>query len=146
MGCGTGRLLLPLARAGLEVVGIDSSPAMLARARARLAAEPALREWATLLRADVLPGIHRIRGYTGAYLMRREAANHEMEFVTITQFTDINAVKAFAGKDYERAVIAPGAGKLLTHYDERSAHYETLLTPSDVRALAARISGRNRVI
>ncbi len=103
-------------------------------------------KYETLLRADVLPGIHRIRGYTGAYLMRREAANHEMEFVTITQFTDINAVKAFAGKDYERAVIAPGAGKLLTHYDERSAHYETLLTPSDVRALAARISGRNRVI
>jgi heme-degrading monooxygenase HmoA len=103
-------------------------------------------KYETLLRADVLPGIHRIRGYTGAYLMRREAANHEMEFVTITQFTDINAVKAFAGTDYERAVIAPGAGKLLTHYDERSAHYETLLTPSDVRALAARISGRNRVI
>jgi len=43
-------------------------------------------------------------------------------------------------------VIAPGAGKYLTHYDERSAHYETLLTPSDVRALAARISGRNRVV
>jgi len=103
-------------------------------------------KYETLLRAEVLPGIHRIRGYTGAYLMRREAANHEMEFVTITQFTDISAVKAFAGKDYERAVIAPGAGKLLTHYDERSAHYETLLTPSDVRALAARISGRNRVI
>ncbi|HYU53289.1 MAG TPA: hypothetical protein VEK37_10110 [Gemmatimonadaceae bacterium] len=103
-------------------------------------------KYETLLRAEVLPGIHRIRGYTGAYLMRREAANHEMEFVTITQFTDINAVKAFAGADYERAVIAPGAGKLLTHYDERSAHYETLLTPSDVRALAARMSGRNRVI
>jgi len=99
-----------------------------------------------LLRADVLPGIHRIRGYMGAYLMRREAANNEIEFVTVTQFTDIQAVKAFAGQDYERAVIAPGAGKLLTHYDERSAHYETLLTPSDVRALAARISGRNRVI
>jgi hypothetical protein len=55
-------------------------------------------------------------------------------------------VKAFAGKDYERAVIAPGAGRFLTHYDERSAHYETILTPADVRALAARTSGRHRVI
>ena len=70
----------------------------------------------------------------------------EVEFVTITQFIDINAVKAFAGADYERAVIAPGADKLLAHYDERSAHYQTLLTPSDVRALAARTSGRNRVV
>lgn len=100
----------------------------------------------SLLRADVLPGIHRISGYTGAYLLRREAANNEIEFLTITQFTDIHAVKAFAGQDYERAVIAPGAGKFLTHYDERSAHYETLLTPADVRAMAARTSGRHRVL
>ena len=100
----------------------------------------------SMLRADVLPGIQRITGYLGAYLLRRDAANKEIEFVTITQFTDFAAVKAFAGKDYERAVIAPGAGELLTHYDERSAHYDTLLTPSDVRALASRSSGRHRVI
>ena len=103
-------------------------------------------KYESLLRAEVLPGIHRIVGYTGAYLLRREAANNEIEFVTITQFTDIVAVKAFAGQDYGRAVIAPGAGKLLTHYDKRSAHYETLVTPADVRALAARISGRHRVV
>ena len=92
----------------------------------------------SLLRAEVLPGIHRIKGYTGAYLLRRDAPKNEVEFITVTQFDDMNAVKAFAGQDYERAVIAPGAGKLLTHYDERSAHYETLLTPADVRALPKR--------
>jgi heme-degrading monooxygenase HmoA len=103
-------------------------------------------KYETLLRAEVLPGIHRIMGYNGAYLLRRDAANQEIEFLTITQFTDVAAVKAFAGKDYERAVIAPGAGKLLSHYDERSAHYQTLITPAEVRALAARASGRHRVI
>lgn len=36
LGCGSGRLLLPLARAGYEVWGVDSSPAMLRAARARL--------------------------------------------------------------------------------------------------------------
>jgi heme-degrading monooxygenase HmoA len=99
-----------------------------------------------LLRADVLPGIQRIGGYNGAYLLRRDAANNEIEFVTITQFTDINAVKSFAGSDYERAVIASGAHGMLAHYDERVKHYHTLLTPSDIRALASRVSGRNRVI
>jgi SAM-dependent methyltransferase len=39
LGCGTGRLLLPLAHAGYEVTGLDSSPAMLERARQRLAQE-----------------------------------------------------------------------------------------------------------
>ncbi len=53
IGSGTGRVLFPLARSGVEVVGVDSSPAMLARARAHLAADPALREWVTLCEADV---------------------------------------------------------------------------------------------
>ncbi len=36
LGCGTGRLTLPLARDGHHVVGLDAAPAMLARARMRL--------------------------------------------------------------------------------------------------------------
>jgi SAM-dependent methyltransferase len=36
--CGTGRVLLPLARAGLNTVGLDLSPAMVALARAKLEA------------------------------------------------------------------------------------------------------------
>ncbi len=36
VGCGTGRLLLPLLGAGIEVTGVDLSPAMLARARDKL--------------------------------------------------------------------------------------------------------------
>ena len=36
LGCGSGRLLAPLAQAGLDVTGVDSSPVMLERARARL--------------------------------------------------------------------------------------------------------------
>lgn len=38
LGCGTGRISLPLARAGVSLVGIDRSPAMLERAAKRLAA------------------------------------------------------------------------------------------------------------
>jgi len=41
VGCGTGRILLPIARTGSAIVGIDSSRQMLARCRAKLAAEPA---------------------------------------------------------------------------------------------------------
>jgi SAM-dependent methyltransferase len=53
VGCGTGRLTLPLARAGHVVTGIDLSPAMLARARAKLDAEaPEVRARVTLLETD----------------------------------------------------------------------------------------------
>ncbi|HEY8489381.1 MAG TPA: class I SAM-dependent methyltransferase [Dehalococcoidia bacterium] len=43
LGVGTGRVALPLARAGLEVTGIDASPAFLAVARERAAREGATR-------------------------------------------------------------------------------------------------------
>jgi len=50
--CGSGRLLLPLAQAGLRLAGVDVSSAMLALARERLRAA-ALLERVELLEADV---------------------------------------------------------------------------------------------
>ncbi|MGU3495495.1 class I SAM-dependent methyltransferase [Xanthobacteraceae bacterium A53D] len=41
LGCGTGDVLLPIARAGIACWGIDTSAAMLARARTRIATEDA---------------------------------------------------------------------------------------------------------
>ncbi len=40
IGCGTGRVLIPTARAGVEIVGLDSSSKMLAVCREKLALEP----------------------------------------------------------------------------------------------------------
>ena len=40
VGCGTGRVLIPTARAGIEIVGLDLSPHMLEVCRGRLKAEP----------------------------------------------------------------------------------------------------------
>jgi len=79
----------------------------------------------TLLRSEVLPGIHRVRGFKGAHLLRRDVKD-EVEFVTITLFDSLEAVKEFAGEDFEVAVVPPQARKLLSHFDARSAHYETV--------------------
>jgi len=86
----------------------------------------------TLLVSEVLPGIHRVPGYQGAYLMRR-AAPDGVEFVTLTLFDSMDAVRAFAGEDYEKAVIAPEGRRLLSRFDDRSAHYEIVLSPQAKR-------------
>jgi SAM-dependent methyltransferase len=54
LGCGSGRLLIPLARAGYQIVGLDNSPGMLALARQRLQSEPEeVRQRVTLIEADM---------------------------------------------------------------------------------------------
>ncbi|HTQ87764.1 MAG TPA: class I SAM-dependent methyltransferase [Candidatus Solibacter sp.] len=54
LGCGTGRVLLPTARAGLEITGLDESVNMLGRCRAKLEAESeSVRACATLVRGDL---------------------------------------------------------------------------------------------
>jgi heme-degrading monooxygenase HmoA len=87
-----------------------------------------------LLRETVLPEIHRVRGFKGARVLRRDvkndavkndAAKNEVEFLVITQFDSIEDVKQFAGSDYEVAVIEPTARKLLAHFDGRTTLYET---------------------
>jgi hypothetical protein len=39
----------------------------------------------------------------------------------------MDAVRAFAGLDYEVAVVPPEARRLLSRFDERSAHYEAVV-------------------
>jgi SAM-dependent methyltransferase len=53
-GCGNGRVTLPMARAGAEVVGVDLSAPMLADLRAQLRDEPPeVRERVTVRRGDM---------------------------------------------------------------------------------------------
>lgn len=89
-----------------------------------------------LLRTEMLPGIERrgIDGYRGAHLLRRDV-EEGVEFITICCFTSMEAVRAFAGNDYETAVVPPAARRLLTRFDARPQHYDTVLKPESCRHL-----------
>jgi hypothetical protein len=61
--------------------------------------------------------------------VRREGEG-ETEFVTLTLFDSMAAVRAFAGDDLELAVVPPEARALLQRWDERSVHYQVVQAPS----------------
>ncbi len=83
-----------------------------------------------LLRSEILPGIadRGISGYRGAHLLRRDVPE-EVEFVTILWFDSIEAVREFAGPDFEHSVVPEKARRLLARFDARSQHYETVIGP-----------------
>jgi heme-degrading monooxygenase HmoA len=78
-----------------------------------------------LLRAEIFEGIaaRKIHGYRGIELLRRPV-DGEVEFVTVMWFDSLDDVRAFAGTDFEVAVVPPKARQLLSRFDARSAHYE----------------------
>jgi len=81
------------------------------------------------LRAEILPGIKEVRGYLGCYILRRPSGD-EVEFVTILLWESLAALEAFAGPNYELAIVPAERRKFLLHYDQRSAHYQVVLQPA----------------
>lgn len=79
----------------------------------------------SLLKGEIFRGIQErgIAGYRGIELLRRDL-DGEVEFVTIMWFDDIEAVRSFAGEDYEVAVVPEKARAVLSRFDGRSQHYE----------------------
>jgi len=78
-----------------------------------------------LLKEEIFIGIQNrhIRGFKDIQLLRRQT-EEEVEFITIMRFDSLESVREFAGRDYEQAVVPEKARAILSHFDERSQHYE----------------------
>jgi heme-degrading monooxygenase HmoA len=95
------------------------------------------RGWAThqhaqayeeLFRTSILPGLQRIDGFAGAYVLRKDAGE-EVELMTITLFESLEAIRVFAGNEPMLAHVTPEARRLLTHFEHTATHYEVALAP-----------------
>ena len=65
----------------------------------------------------------RTPGNRGAWMLRREVGELT-EFLTLSFWDSIEAVKAFAGEDYEVAVYYPEDERFLVEREDKVAHYE----------------------
>ncbi len=78
-----------------------------------------------LLRTEIFPGIlaRKVAGFRRIELLRGPVGD-EVEFATLMWFDSLESVKAFAGADYETAVVLPKARAVLKRFDAFSRHYE----------------------
>jgi hypothetical protein len=51
--------------------------------------------------------------------------NDHCHFYTVTEWVHLEAIKLFAGQDYEKAVYYPEDDGMLLEFEERVTHYET---------------------
>jgi len=96
-------------------------------------------KYEALLKEEIFVGIqHRnIRGFRSIQLLRRDVGE-EVEFVTIMVFDSLDAVREFAGEDYEAAVVPQKARALLSRFDHRSQHYEIRAERNEAAPLVAK--------
>jgi len=77
-----------------------------------------------LLRNEIFQGIlaRNIIGLRRIELFRAPDGE-DVEFITVMWFETMAAIKAFAGEDYETAVVPEKARALLKRFDPKSRHY-----------------------
>ena len=75
------------------------------------------------LRTDTFPKVRNIRGNIGAKVLRRDL-DAQVEFLVVTSWISMDAIKAFAGGDIEVAVVPEKAQAVLSEYDATVKHYE----------------------
>ena len=68
-------------------------------------------------------GYARTPGNRGAWMLRRDAGDRT-EFLMFTLWDSIEAVKAFAGEDYETAVFYPEDDRFLVERELVATHYQ----------------------
>ena len=76
-------------------------------------------------RANVLPELRDIPGFLGAYLSRRQFGD-AIEFLVLTRWQSMDAVRSFTGNDLDKAVVEPGAVSALLDFDAGVQHYEVI--------------------
>ncbi|MBC7788870.1 MAG: antibiotic biosynthesis monooxygenase [Anaerolineae bacterium] len=72
---------------------------------------------------NVFPTLPAIPGHRAAYLLRREMGG-QVEFLAVTLWESMEAVKQFAGTDPDVAVVEPAARAVLSDFDTFVKHYE----------------------
>ena len=92
------------------------------RGRASLAEAEAYRAH---FRAKVVPELVNLPGFVGAHLSRRPLGDR-IEFLVLTRWKSMDAIRDFAGSEIDKAVVEPGAVAALIDFDAKVQHYEVI--------------------
>jgi heme-degrading monooxygenase HmoA len=90
------------------------------RGQTAVANAEAYRKFVT---TKIFPSLEKIPGHRGAYLLRRDNAG-QVEFLVMTLWNSMQAVREFAGDNVDEAVVEPEARAILSDFDDFVRHYE----------------------
>jgi heme-degrading monooxygenase HmoA len=76
-------------------------------------------------RTKVVPELVNLPGFVGAHLSRRLLGDR-IEFLVLTRWKSVDAIRDFAGSEIDKAVVEPDAVAALIDFDAKVRHYEVI--------------------
>lgn len=77
------------------------------------------------LHAETFPGIRKLPGFVSAAILRRSIVEG-VEFLIVTHWASLDAIRAFSGDDVEVAVVPQIVQDMMVDYDRVVRHFEVL--------------------
>lgn len=77
------------------------------------------------LQSATLPQLVQVPGFHDASVLRRDVPEG-VEFLVVTVWKSLEAIRRFAGSDIESAVVPAKVQKMMIEYDRRARHYEVV--------------------
>jgi heme-degrading monooxygenase HmoA len=99
---------------------------MIARVWRGSALPEGAEDYAEHLKTSVIPELRQINGFQGIQLLRK-GSPETVEFIVLTFWESMDAIRKFSGEDVEVAVVAPVAQAMFREYDLRVKHFEVVL-------------------
>jgi heme-degrading monooxygenase HmoA len=87
-------------------------------------AKPAFAEaYVEHLQTETFPALRKLPGFVSASILRR-VVPEGVEFLIVTDWVSIDAIRAFAGSNAETAVVPQKVHEMMVDYDRIVRHYE----------------------
>ena len=96
---------------------------MISRQWRGLAHASRARDYIEHLRGDTFPQLRRIPGLVDASILQRNV-DPGVEFLVVTLWASMAAIRAFAGNNAVEAVVPPEVRAMMIEYDKTVRHYE----------------------
>lgn len=97
---------------------------MIARIWRGWTAQDTADEYVEYVKATGMAEYVATPGNLDAYMLRRDLDDGRTEFVTVTLWTSMEAVRRFAGEQPDRAVFYPEDDRFLVERDLTATHYQ----------------------
>ncbi|MFD2999213.1 antibiotic biosynthesis monooxygenase family protein [Pontibacter toksunensis] len=100
------------------------------------------RQWAGVLKAkhaeeymqhlkeELFPKLSSISGFCGASILRKDMED-AVEFLIITNWESMEAIRKFAGENPDLAVVPEEVQRMALQYDKQVRHYEVAYSYPD---------------